>query len=106
MEREVQPQGDDFTDQERMILRDSADLEVTRRRIRTSVASSGVLILALLVAGLTFATRELLLLFAVAYVAVAAYERVAYGKAVLLYKSTIQKLSRSSADKKDTGSPS
>jgi hypothetical protein len=81
-----------FTPAEREVLRRSVDIERPRKRIRITILTAALLIALLLVAGLVLRSVGLLLAVVIAYVILNTAERVAYGNAVLLYKSTIRKL--------------
>ncbi len=82
----------DLDPAERMLLERSADLALTRRRLRLVVASGALLVVALIVAAPLVASWELLLFFAVAYVLVTTWERIGYARTILVYKGLIQKL--------------
>lgn len=82
----------DLSPAERLLLERSADLALTRRRLRLVVVSGGLLIVTLIVAAPLLASWELLLFFAVAYVLVTTWERIGYGRTILVYKGLIQKL--------------
>jgi hypothetical protein len=84
--------GLDLTDTERFLLGRSADLAITRRRGRLVIVSATLLIAALIVAAPLTQSWQLLLFFAVAYVAMTAWERLGYARTILAYKGLIQKL--------------
>lgn len=77
---------------EKLLLERSGDPALTRRRVRLVVGSAVVLVAALIVVAPVAQSWEFLLFFAVAYVLVTAWERVAYARTILAYKSLIQKL--------------
>lgn len=77
---------------DKLLLERSSDTDLTRRRLRAVIVSAILLIAALVVAALLTRSWELLLFFAVAYVATTAWERVAYARTILAYKGLIQKL--------------
>jgi membrane protein implicated in regulation of membrane protease activity len=79
---------------EKLLLERSADQALTRRRVRLVVGSAVLLVAALVVLSPLAQSWEFLLFFAVAYILVTAWERVAYARTILAYKSLIQKLSR------------
>ncbi len=84
----------DLDPAERLLLERSADLALTRRRLRVVVISGALLVVALIVTAPLLASWPFLLFFAVAYVAVTTWERVGYARAILVYKGLIQKLAR------------
>ena len=77
---------------EKLVLERSGDTDLTRRRVRFVVGSAIVLAAALIVVSPLTRSWRLLLFFAVAYVLVTAWERVAFARTVLAYKGLIQKL--------------
>lgn len=77
---------------ERLVLERSGDLSLTRRRLRMVVGSAVLLCAALIVVSPLMQSWQFLLFFAVAYVLLTAWERVAYARTILTYKSLIQKL--------------
>ena len=79
---------------EKLVLERSADTALTRRRLRFVVGSAIVLAAALIVVSPLIRSWQLLLFFAVAYVLITAWERVAFARTVLAYKSLIQQLVR------------
>ena len=79
---------------EKLVLERSADTALTRRRLRFVVGSAIALAAALIVVSPLAQSWQLLLFFAVAYVLVTAWERVAFARTVLAYKCLIQKLVR------------
>jgi len=83
---------DDLTPLERQILKQSSDLDVTRRH-RTTVIVSGVTAAALLCL-MAYGTKSwrFVLIVSLIYVGVTLFEKVAYANAVIAYKSLIQKL--------------
>jgi hypothetical protein len=81
-----------LTVSEKLLLQRSSDPALTRRRVRLVVGSAVVLVAALIVVAPVAQSWEFLLFFAVAYVLVSAWERVAYARTILAYKSLIQKL--------------
>jgi hypothetical protein len=86
--------GDDFTEVERQILKQSCDLEVTRRH-RTTIIVSGVIAAGLLCL-VAYGTKSwrFVLVVSLIYVGVTLFEKVAYANAVIAYKSLIQKLKK------------
>lgn len=82
----------DLDPAERLLLERSADLALTRRRLRLVVLSGALLVVALIVTAPLLASWQFLLFFAVAYVAVTTWERVGYARTILAYKGLIQKL--------------
>ena len=87
-----------LTETESRILKRSSDAELTRRRMR-QVLLAATAFAALLVVMAWF-TRSLPLVLGVAlvYVVLTTWEKLAYGRAVLSYKSIIQKLVRRLSD--------
>jgi hypothetical protein len=81
-----------LNDQERLLLERSADLEVTKRRMRSVVVFAGGLCALILGWILTKRAPEFLNWLFLLYVGVTAYERLRYGSAILQYKQLIQKL--------------
>lgn len=79
---------------ERMLLERSFDTTLTRRRVRLVVLSAVLLAAALIVVSPLVESWHFLLFFAVAYILVTAWERVAYARTILAYKSLIRKLAR------------
>lgn len=77
---------------EQVLLERSFDTALTRRRLRLVVVSAVVLTAALIVLSPLVQSWRFLLFFAVAYVLVTAWERVAYARTILAYKSLIRKL--------------
>ncbi len=84
----------DLNPAERLLLERSADLALTRRRLRLLVLSGALLVVALIVTAPLLASWQFLLFFAVAYVGVTTWERVGYARTILAYKGLIQKLTR------------
>jgi membrane protein implicated in regulation of membrane protease activity len=83
-----------LTTTERLLLERSSDTSLTRRRVRLVVLSAAVLVAALVVLSPLAQSWRFLLFFAVAYVLVTAWERVAYARTILAYKGLVQKLVR------------
>lgn len=83
---------DDLTPLERQILKQSSDLDLTRRN-RTMVIVSGVIAAGLLCL-VAYGTKSwrFILIVSVVYVGVTVFEKVAYAKAVIAYKGLIRKL--------------
>ena len=81
-----------LTDEEADVLRRCADSEITRRRIRQVVVFASLFFVLLLVVGVLLRSWPLLLTVSLLYVGISALEKVAYGRAVLLYKSLVRKL--------------
>jgi hypothetical protein len=81
-----------LTGEEADVLRRSADSEVTRRRIRQVVLFASLFAVVLLVVGVLVRSWSMLLAVSLLYVGITALEKVAYGRAVLLYKSLVRKL--------------
>lgn len=77
---------------EQLLLERSFDTSITRRRVRLVVVSAVVLTAALIVLSPLVQSWRFLLFFAVAYILVTAWERVAYARTILAYKSLIRKL--------------
>lgn len=88
----MRQQNLDLTDTERFLVERSADLAVTRRRVRLVIISAAMLIAALIVAAPLTQSWQLLLFFAVAYIAMTAWERLGYARTIVGYKGLIQKL--------------
>ena len=82
----------DLTDTERFLVERSADLAITRRRVRLVIISAALLIGAIIVAAPLTQSWQLLLFFAVAYIAMTAWERLGYARTIVAYKGLIQKL--------------
>ena len=78
--------------EEAEVLRRSADTGVTRQRIRQVIFFASLFAILLLVVGILLRSWPLLLAVSLLYVGITAFEKVAYGRAVLLYKSVIRKL--------------
>ena len=89
-----------LTPLEQDILRRSSDLEVTRRRIRMLYVFSPMTPIALFLLGWMTQSWVWVAAYGAVYAVLTALEKVAYGKAVLAYKSLIQKL-RSGPDTPD-----
>jgi hypothetical protein len=85
-------EGHDLTVTERLLLERSFDTALTRRRVRLVVVSAVLLTAALIVLSPLVRSWRFLLFFAVAYILVTAWERVAYARTILAYKSLIRKL--------------
>jgi hypothetical protein len=83
-----------LTTTERLLLERSSDTSLTRRRVRLVVLSALVLVAALVILSPLARSWQFLLFFAVAYVLVTAWERVAYARTILAYKGLVQKLAR------------
>jgi len=83
---------DDLTPLERQILKQSSDLDVTRRH-RTTIIVSAV-IAATLLCLVAYGTKSwrFVLIVSLIYVGVTLFEKVAYANAVIAYKSLIQRL--------------
>ncbi len=81
----------DLTDTERFLVERSADLAITRRRVRLVIISAALLIGAIIVAAPLTQSWQLLLFFAVAYIAMTAWERLGYARTIAAYKGLIQK---------------
>ncbi len=83
---------DDLTPLERGILKQSSDLDITRRN-RTMVIISGVTAAALLCL-VAYGTKSwrFVLIVSLIYVGVTVFEKVAYANAVTAYKGLIQSL--------------
>lgn len=88
----------DLTDSERFLIQRSADLEISRRRVRMVIISAALLIVALIIAAPLTGSWRALLFFAVAYIAITAWERLAYARTIIVYKGLIQKLARRVAE--------
>ncbi len=82
-----------LNDAERYLLQRSSDIDISRRRLRVVVASGFLLIAALVVVAPLSQSWQLLLFFAVAYIAMTVWERVGYARTIVAYKGLIQKLS-------------
>jgi hypothetical protein len=83
---------DDLTPLERQILKQSSDIEVTRRH-RTTIIVSGVIAAGLLcLVGYGTKSWRFVLIVSLIYVGVTLFEKVAYANAVIAYKSLIQRL--------------
>jgi hypothetical protein len=83
-----------LTGEEADVLRRCADSEVTRRRIRQVILFASLFGALLLVVALLLRSWPFLLAVGLLYVGITALEKVAYGRAVLLYKSLARKLVR------------
>jgi hypothetical protein len=83
---------DDWTPLEKQILKQSSDLDVTRRH-RTTIIVSGVIAAGLLCL-VAYGTKSwrFVLIVSLIYVGVTLFEKVAYANAVIAYKSLIQRL--------------
>lgn len=81
-----------LTATDRLLIERSSDLSITRRRVRYVVASALVLAAALVVVSPLIESWVFLLFFAVAYVLITAWERVAWARTIIAYKGLIQKL--------------
>ena len=84
---------DDLTPIERQILKQSSDVDITRRH-RTTIIISGVFAAALLcLVAYGSKSWRFVLVVSLIYIGVTLFEKVAYANAVIAYKSLIQKLS-------------
>jgi hypothetical protein len=83
---------DDLTPLERQVLKQSSDIEVTRRH-RTTIIVSGVIAAGLLCL-VAYGTKSwrFVLIVSLIYVGVTLFEKVAYANAVIVYKRLIQRL--------------
>jgi hypothetical protein len=83
-----------LTETESRILKRCSDTELTRRRMR-QVLIAATLFVALLIA-MTWYSRSLPLVLGISllYIAITTWEKLAYGRGVLSYKSIINKLVR------------
>ena len=83
-----------LTETESRILKRCSDAELTRRRMRQVLLAATVFAALLVV--MAWYTRSLPLVLGVAlvYIAITTWEKLAYGRGVLAYKSLIQKLVR------------
>ena len=91
-------QHPDLTEVERLILERSADSEVTRRRLRTSLLTALLLAILLIVVTLYLDWPWPLVAAFLAYIALTTYERWAYGRMVMLYKGLVRKLAAGSRE--------
>lgn len=82
----------DLHPRERRFLERSADLDVTRRRIRTVLISATAFAILFVAAGLLTRSWVLLSVVGVLYALITTWERVTYGGATLVYKRLVQKL--------------
>ena len=82
----------DLSAQEKLFLERSRDLNTTRRRIRWVVAAALFHAVALVLVALLSRSWFLLLVLSLCYIALTLAEKVAYGRAVLVYKALIRKL--------------
>lgn len=82
----------DLSPTERRFLDRSADLDVTRRRIRTVLIAASTFAILLVAAGFLTRSWVLLLVVSVLYVIITTWERVTYAGATLVYKRLAQKL--------------
>ena len=83
-----------LTETESRILKRSSDVEVTRRRMRQVLLAAAVFAILLAVAAWYSRSLPLVVAVALVYIAVTTWEKLAYGRGVLAYKSLIQKLVR------------
>ncbi|UCC47553.1 MAG: hypothetical protein JSV41_08605 [Gemmatimonadota bacterium] len=81
-----------LTATEKLLLERSSDLSITRRRVRYVVVSALALAVALVVVSPLIQSWVFLLFFAVAYVLITAWERLAWARTIIAYKGLIQKL--------------
>lgn len=81
-----------LTVDEQLLVRRSEDLQGTRRRIRLSLVSAGLLAAGVATAGWALRPWRSLAALFVVYILVTTWERVAYGHSVLRYKSLVHKL--------------
>jgi membrane-associated PAP2 superfamily phosphatase len=82
----------DLTDEEHDLLTRCYDDTITHRRIRSVIVAASIF--AVLLAGIGFFTdmQVAVTVIALIYVMVTTLEKVAFGRAVLLYKSLVRKL--------------
>ncbi len=88
----MRQQNLDLTNTEWFLVERSADLAITRRRVRLVIISAALLIGVIIVAAPLTQSWQLLLFFAVAYIAMTAWERLGYARTIVAYKGLIQKL--------------
>ena len=83
-----------LTETESRFLKRCSDAETTRRRMRQVLAAA--ILFAALLAAMAWYTRSLAMVLAVAllYIAMTTWEKLAYGRGVLTYKSLVSKLVR------------
>jgi hypothetical protein len=98
-------QGLGLTDTDRFLIERSTDLDISRRRVRLVVLSAVLLIAALVIAAPLTSSWQFLLFFAVAYIAITAWERVGYARTIIAYKQLIQKLARRIDELEEPASP-
>lgn len=77
---------------EQHVVDRAADLATTRRRIRLSLLSAALMAAAVVAAGWASKSWQFLVVVFVIYIAATSWERIRYGRAVLLYKTVVRKL--------------
>lgn len=83
-----------LTEVEKLFLERSYDSAITRRRIRQVVLAASFFAALLLTLAWLSKSWALVLLTALVYLVITVWEKVAYGRGVLVYKSVICKLAR------------
>ena len=83
-----------LTETESRVLKRSSDTGGTRRRMRQVLLAAAVFAVLLAVAAWYSRSLPLVVGIALLYIAITTWEKLAYGRGVLAYKSLIQKLVR------------
>ncbi len=82
----------DLTELERRFLEGSSNLDKTHVRIRQVIFAGTLFGVLLVIAAWLFRSLELVLGVALVYLVITCWEKAAYGRGVLVYKSLVQKL--------------
>ncbi len=77
---------------ERKVLAGCRDEALTRRRMRQVILAASIFVVLLVVVAWFSRSWLFVLGIALLYIAITTWEKLAYGRAVLLYKSIIRKL--------------
>lgn len=83
-----------LTETESRILKGCGDPELTRRRMRQVLVAAVVFAVLLITAGWLGRSLPVVLAVALLYIGITTWEKLAYGRGVLAYKSIITKLVR------------
>ncbi len=84
----------ELTEVEKRFLVGSSDTAVTGRRIRLVLVAAAVYVFLLVAVALFLKSWLMILIVSLVYIGVTVWEKLAYGRGVLVYKSIIQKLVR------------
>ena len=83
-----------LTEQEVDVLKRCADLEITKRGIQSILIIGSMSCISLVMVGSLLKSWLFVMALALLYMVITVWEKISYGKAVLLYKSLVQKLER------------